>query len=111
MSDSKYKNPKIVRRLKGQRYDKPFQSLSDAFASGCSRGVPSNYVIEETGEGEGYQGYSCIKSPVYYFEATAPNGDVIPLYSFSSGIGPNGFMFAQNYSYKIAKAAKRPLLK
>lgn len=106
---SSYRNPKILPRRKGQRYDGNafgdcIAQLDETAAGRSIRGVPGNCTIEQVGETMGYQGYGIDKKPMFLFEVTKPNGDVVPCYSFTAGTGRDGYMICQDYSHKIAKA-------
>lgn len=93
----------ILPRAKGQRYDKRlFPLIGDATGI---RGTPAGSKIEQVGESEGFQGYDPVKKPCWLFAVTLPNGTVVPAYSFTQGVGQNGFMICQDYSFK-AKVAK-----
>jgi hypothetical protein len=104
MSASRYSNPRIVKRAKGQRYDASIGI--ELFGEGAGvRGLPAGFVPVQVGQGEGFQGDSNERVPLYFFEVTAPNGDVYPCYSFTAGVGADGYLICQDFTYKAARAA------
>lgn len=102
-----YQDPRIVKRKKGQRFDKQLlgttaQPLDNAEAQSSPYcGVPAGATVKELGTFAGFDGYGA--DQVYQaLEVTLANGTVVPcyrMYVVDNGVVSN-YMACQNYGWK-----------